>query len=93
MSSYIHKYLFKLNIIVLIIVIYFRCEKLLISVTQKQPKPTDSENNLFKELKKAEDKMKAYSKFMAEVKQKQKYQEIQVMYNNNNNYIHPKTSI
>lgn len=55
-----------------------RCERLLISVTQKQPKPTDSENNLYRDLKKADEKIKAYSKAMDQIKSKQKYQEIQM---------------
>lgn len=59
--------------------IFCRCERLLISVTQKQPKPTEAENNLYKELKQAEDKLKSYSKAMDQIKAKQKYQEIQVI--------------
>lgn len=58
----------------------FRCEKLLILVTQKQPQPSESEKNLFKELKNAEEKIKNYIKAIDSVKSKHKYQEIQVIF-------------
>ncbi|GLV38395.1 members only [Carabus blaptoides fortunei] len=55
-----------------------RCEQLLILVTQKQPKPSESEKDMYKELKGAQKKITLYAKAIDQIKSKQIYQEIQM---------------
>lgn len=55
-----------------------RCEKLLLTVSQKKEELSDTEKMYLKELKEAEGKVERYTKALDKVRRKQKYQEIHV---------------
>lgn len=55
-----------------------RCERLLLTVTQKKEELSDTEKMYVKELKEAEEKVERYGKAIEKVRRKQKYQEIHV---------------
>lgn len=57
-----------------------RCERLLMTVSQKKEELSDAEKNYVKELKEAESKVERYAKAIDKVRRKQKYQEIHVSF-------------
>lgn len=57
-----------------------RCERLLMTVSQKKEELSDAEKLYLKELKEAEGKVERYGKAIDKVRKKQKYQEIHVSF-------------
>lgn len=55
-----------------------RCERLLLTVSQKKEELSDTEKMYVKELKEAQEKVERYGKAIDKVRRKQKYQEIHV---------------
>lgn len=57
-----------------------RCERLLVTVSQKKVELSDAEKNYVQELKEAQAKVERYAKAIDKVRRKQKYQEIHVSF-------------
>lgn len=55
-----------------------RCERLLLTVSQKKEELSDSEKMYINELKEAQEKVERYAKAIEKVRRKEKYQEIHV---------------
>lgn len=55
-----------------------RCERLLLTVSQKKAELSHAENDYVRELKEAQEKVGRYAKAIEKVRRKQKYQEIHV---------------
>lgn len=64
-----------------IVVVHFRCEKLLMMISKKQTELTNAEKDYLKDISNGNDKIVKFSKAISNLKNKIKYQEIQVSRN------------